>query len=270
MHLSTLYGHACFSLSCPCVRTMFESILVFSYFHAVSFSWVSPELRFDAPPAFPYFCFPVWISTLLTGKFICNCLYLNWLDNKPLAKRSFWKVVLADSCCRLSLAMPSSSVSYYECVRNRACQEGRNFAPVHAIWPCVFLSVLSLWQDSAVLEWRASLWDCRPGPVDRCICPGCTRPMATCVMTVSVSTLLTGRCGRNCLYLNWLGNKSHAKRSFRKVVLADSCRGLSLAMRSISVTYCKSVTNHACQEGRNFAPVHAIWPCVFLSVMSLW
>ena len=43
---------------------------------------------------------------------------------------------------------------------------------------------------------------CRPGPVDMCICPGCTRPMATCVMTVSVSTLLTGQCGRNCLYLN--------------------------------------------------------------------
>ena len=32
-----------------------------------------------------------------------------------------------------------------------------------------------------------------------CRCP-CHR--ATCVMTVSVSTLLTGRCGRNCLYLN--------------------------------------------------------------------
>ena len=30
----------------------------------------------------------------------------------------------------------------------------------------------------------------------------CPCPMATCVMTVSVSTLLTGRCGRNCLYLN--------------------------------------------------------------------
>ena len=47
-------------------------------------------------------------------------------------------------------------------------------------------------------------------------CPGCARPMATCVMTVSISTLLTGRCGRNCLYLSWLGNKSLAKRSFRK------------------------------------------------------
>ena len=88
--------------------------------------------------------------------------------------------------------------------------------------------------------------------------------------TVSFSTLLTGRCCRNCLYLNWLDNKPLAKRSFRKVVLADFCCGLSLAMRSISVTYCKSVTNHACQEGRNFAPVHAMWPCVFLSVMSLW
>ena len=78
-------------------------------------------------------------------------------------------------------------------------------------------------------------------------CP-CHR--TTCVMTVSVSTLLAGRCGRNCLYLNCLGNKSLAKRPFRKGVLADSCRGFNLAMCSISVTYCKSVTNHACQEGR--------------------
>ena len=53
--LSMLYGHACFSLSCPCGRTMFEFILVLSYFLAVSFSWVSPELRIDAPPAVPYF-----------------------------------------------------------------------------------------------------------------------------------------------------------------------------------------------------------------------
>ncbi len=34
-------------------------------------------------------------------------------------------MVLADSCCGLSLAMRSSSASYYECVPNRACQEGR-------------------------------------------------------------------------------------------------------------------------------------------------
>ena len=91
--------------------------------------------------------FTVSLSTLLTGKFICNCLYLNWLGNKSLAKRSFWKVVLADSCRGFNLATPSSSVSYYECVPNHACQEGRNFAPVHAIWPCVFLSVLSLRQN---------------------------------------------------------------------------------------------------------------------------
>ena len=77
LSLSTLYGHACFSLSCPCGRTMFECILVLSYFHAVSFSWVSPELRIDAPPAVPYFCFPVSFSTLLTGRCGRNCLYLN-------------------------------------------------------------------------------------------------------------------------------------------------------------------------------------------------
>ena len=74
--------------------------------------------------------------------------------------------------------------------------------------------------------------------------------MATCVMTVSVSTLLTGRYGRNCLYFNCLDNKSLAKMSFRKVVLADTCSGCCLAMPSISVTYCKCVPNHACQEGR--------------------
>ena len=216
----------------------------------------------------------VRFSTLLTGKFICNCLYLNWLSDQSLAKRSFRKVVLADSCRGSSLAMRSISVSYRECVRNHACQEGRNFAPVHAIWPCVFLSVLSLWQDSAVLEWRVSLSDCRLGPVDRCICPGCTRPMATCVMTVSVSTLLTGKCIRNCLYLNWLSNQSLAKRSFRKVVLSDSYCGLSLAIRSISVTYCKSVTNHACQEGRKswlsligFRNFICANPCIIASVV---
>ena len=69
-------------------------------------------------------------------------------------------------------------------------------------------------------------------------------------MAVSVSTLLTGRCGRNCLYLNCLGNKSLAKRSFRNVVLADSCYGSNLATPSSSVSYHECVRNHACQEGR--------------------
>ena len=104
---------------------MFDFILVLSYFHAVSFSWVSPELRIDAPPAVPYFCFPVWFSTLLTGEFSCNCLYLNWLSNQSLAKRSFWKVVLADSCRGFNLVTHSSSVSYHGYTPNRACQEGR-------------------------------------------------------------------------------------------------------------------------------------------------
>ena len=156
LHLSTLYGYACFSLSCPCGRTMFEFILVLSSYFAVSFSWVSPELHVDALPAVPYFCFPAWISTLLTDKFICNCLYLNWLGNKSLAKRSFWKGVLADSCRGLSLAMPSISVSYRECVTNRACQEGRksglsligfgNSPPFHAICPCMCVCCVTLWQ----------------------------------------------------------------------------------------------------------------------------
>ena len=67
----------------------------------------------------------VRFSTLLTGKFICNYLYLNWLSYKSLAKRSFRKVVLTDSCRGFNLATLSSSVSYRECVRNNACQEGR-------------------------------------------------------------------------------------------------------------------------------------------------
>ena len=68
--------------------------------------------------------------------------------------------------------------------------------------------------------------------------------------TVRFSTLLTGRCGRNCLYLNWLSNQSLAKRSFRKVVLADSYRGFNLATHSSSVSYHECVPNRACQEGQ--------------------
>ena len=45
----------------------------------------------------------VRFSTLLTGEFICNCLYLNWLSNQSLAKRYHWKGGLADSCRGLSL-----------------------------------------------------------------------------------------------------------------------------------------------------------------------
>ena len=35
LHVSTLYGHACFSLTCHCGRTMFEFILVLSSYFAV-------------------------------------------------------------------------------------------------------------------------------------------------------------------------------------------------------------------------------------------
>ena len=45
------------------------------------------------------------------------------------------------------------------------------------------------------------------------------------------------------------------------MVLTDSCRGSNLVMRSISESYREYIQNHACQEGRNFAPVHAIWEC---------
>ena len=97
----------------------------------------------------------------------------------------------------------------------------------------------------------------------------CTCHRATCVMTVSISTLLADRYVCNCLYLNSLDNKSLAKRSFRKVVLADSCRGFNLATPSSSVFYRECPPNCACQEGRNFAPVHAIWPCGYLCGLSL-
>ena len=43
-------------------------------------------------------------------------------------------MVLADSCRGPYLATPSSSVYYHKCFPDRACQEGRNFAPVLAIW----------------------------------------------------------------------------------------------------------------------------------------
>ena len=111
---------------CPVpVGELCLSLSLFCRLISLCFSQASPELHVDAPPAVPYFCFPVWISTLLTGKCIRNCLYLNWLGNQPLAKRSFRKVVLADSCRGFNLATTSSSVSYHECVPNRACQEGR-------------------------------------------------------------------------------------------------------------------------------------------------
>ena len=159
LHLSTLYGHACFSLSCPCGRTMFECILVLSSYFAVSFSWVSPELRIDAPPAVPYFCFPVWISTLLTGEFICNYLYLNWLSKQSLAKRYHWKGVLADSCRGSNLVTPTSSVSYHECVPNRACQEGRKsrlsligFRKSICANPCIIAPMVRAGQQAA--DWN--------------------------------------------------------------------------------------------------------------------
>ena len=79
---------------------------------------------------------PVWFSTLLTGRFICNCLHLNQLSNKSLAKRCQWRVVLTDSCRGSNLVMRTISESYREFILNHACQEGRNFAPVHAIWEC--------------------------------------------------------------------------------------------------------------------------------------
>ena len=133
----------------------------------------------------------------------------------------------------------------------------------------------------SLLDWFPEIL--RTFPRHACLCLSfswfcrCPRPMATCVMTVSVSTLLAGRCGRNCLYLNWLSNQSLAKRSFWKGVLADSCCGLSLAMRSISVTYCKSVTNHACQDGRKswlsligFRKFICASPCYMAMRVSLW
>ena len=112
------------------------------------------------------------------------------------------------------------------------------------------------------------LFYCKPsGSLD---CLPCRMTAVRVVyITVRFSTLLTGRCGRNCLYLNWLSNQSLAKRSFRKVVLADSYCGLSLAMRLISVTYHECVPNRACQEGRKswlsligFRKSICAYPCI--------
>ena len=77
LRLFTHYGYSSVLVTYLYGRTMFEFILVLSYILAVSFSWVSPELHIDAPPAVPYFCFPVSFSTLLTGRCGRNCLYLN-------------------------------------------------------------------------------------------------------------------------------------------------------------------------------------------------
>ena len=160
--------------------------------------------------------------------------------------------------------MPSISVSYRECVTNRACQEGRNSPPVHAgvaaacpcgrtlrswndVFPCG-TAVRGRWTGVDVRGFtsgrarRAAVgrvaptgrtcpqapggnWpDGNTGGIDNypvclrhsgqqshtyyrlllsvswfCRCP-CHR--ATCVMTVSVSTLLTDRYSCNPLYLN--------------------------------------------------------------------
>ena len=177
-------------------------------------------------------------------------------------------MVLADSCRGCCLAMPSISVSYRECVTNRACQEGRNqdspylvsgnSAPFHTICPCVCACGVYQGRDPgpgmtcfpAGLPSGASREGARRAAVGRVAPTGRTCPQAsggnwpdgntgdidnypvclrhsgqqshtyyclllsvswfcrcpchraTCVMTVSVSTLLTGKCIRNCLYLN--------------------------------------------------------------------
>ena len=94
--------------------------------------------------------------------------------------------------------------------------------------------------------------------------------------TVSFSTLLTGRCGRNGLYLNWLGNQSLAKRYHWKVVLADSCRGFNFVTPSSSVSYHECARNHACQEGRKsrisligFRKSICAFPCIMATQVSL-
>ena len=146
LRLSTLCGHACSSLSCPCGRTMFECILVLSYFLAVSFSWVSPELRIDAQRAVPYFCFPVSFSTLLTGKCIRNCLYLNWLSNKSHARGHFerwsWQipvvVILSQSAQFQWLTANVSLFTPAKRVENQGSPwlvSGNSSAPIHALLP---------------------------------------------------------------------------------------------------------------------------------------
>ena len=160
----------------------------------------------------------VSVSTLLTGRCGRNCLYLNSLDNKSLAKRSFRKVVLADSCRGFNLVTHSSSVSYHGCTPNRACQEGRKSGlslfgfrksicacPRHMSTPHVHAGVAAACPCGRTLRSWSDVFPC--GTAVRVRWTGVFVPVVpalwhTCVMTVSVSTLLTGRCGRNCLYLN--------------------------------------------------------------------
>ena len=135
-------------------------------------------------------------------------------------------------------------MTYCKCVTNHSCQEGRNqdspylvsrnSAPFHTICPCV--CACGVYQGAGPRSWN----DVFP----------CGTAVRVVYITLKFSTLLTGEFICNCFYLNWLGNKSLAKRSFRKVVLADLCRGFNLAIPSSSVYYHECVPNRACQEGR--------------------
>ena len=124
--------------------------------------------------------------------------------------------------------------------------------PVHATCPRRCSCVLSLWQDPGP-GMTCSPVGLPSGPVDRCICPGCPSPMATCVMTVSV----------------------FERRSWQihVVALISQCPHLQYLTANVSrITPAKRVENQGSPRsvsGNSSAPVHAIWPCVFLSVLSL-
>ena len=156
-------------MSCSCCRCMFESVLV---------------MRLSTPP----------VHAGVAAACPCGRTLRSWSDVFPCgtAVRGRWTGVAVRDFTRRGpprsggkgspdgaylSAGPGRELAGWEhggidnypvCLRHSGEQS-------HTYY-CLFLSVS---------------WFCR--------CP-CHR--ATCVMTVSVSTLLTGRCGRNCLYLN--------------------------------------------------------------------
>ena len=142
LHLSTLYGHACFSLSCPCGRTLRSWSDVFPCGTAVRGRWTGVAVRgFTSEGARRAAVGRV----APTGRTCPQAPGGNWPDGNT-----------------------GGIDNYPVCLRHSGQQS-------HTYY-CLLLSVS---------------WFCR-----------CPCPMATCVMTVSVSTLLTGRCICNCLYLN--------------------------------------------------------------------
>ena len=180
--LYTPYGHAGIVVDCPYDRTMFESVLVMRL--------STPPVHAGVAAACP--CgrtLRSWSDVFPCGTAVrvrWTCVAVRGFTSGRARRAAVGRVAPTGRTCPQAPGgnWPDGNTggidNYPVCLRHSGQQS-------HTYY-CLLLSVS---------------WFCR-----------CTRPMATCVMAVSVSILLTGRCCRNCLYLNCLGNKSLAKRSF--------------------------------------------------------